>query len=297
MPGRQPRRRTRAFTHGIRTTGEWTVHLRTAGAPGAGAVVEETCNGVDDDGDGAVDEEFPVVDCGVGKCRASVTQCREDEFCGPGSGTAETCNGVENDSDGLADEGLGLSPWEIYELRTTELSSGGYSCRWTFGTVAWEGPEGLVALWQLGFDGSRPEPNAFIGDLSTAFVTRAPRVLLERNVTAGFRVAVGTRRVAVATSARWDASDRPAVRWLDRSGEVLGGSDRVIGDSVTSGSTATDVVWTGSHFLVSWCAAAVFQPGGWPLMPGSAGRTRTPSAPPPILPTIGPNLASGVNCA
>ncbi len=239
----------------------------TGGAAGAGAPAEEICNGIDDDGDGDIDEGFPVVECGVGACRATVTVCRGDERCVQGSRAAETCNGIDDDCDGMVDEGLGLHPEEIYPLRTTELSTGDCStCGWAFGSVAWEGPEGLVALWQLGFDGSRPEPNAVIGGLSTAFATRTPEVLLEPNVTTGFRVAVGADRVAVTTSARWGTSDHPALLWLDRAGELLGGPDRVMGDDVTSGSATPDVVWSGSHFLVSWCSYAVFQPNGWPLM-------------------------------
>ncbi len=185
---------------------------------------------------------------------------------GGGEPVEETCNGVDDDGDGLVDEGLGLSPLGIYDLRTTELSTGDCTtCRWAFGNVAWAGPEGLVALWRLSFDGSHPEPNAIIGGLFTGSTPRAPEVLLERNVTAGFRVAMGTDRVAVTTSARWGSADRPAVFWLDPSGGLLGGPDPVMAEGVTSGSVAPDVVWTGSRFLVSWCAAS-FQPGGWPLM-------------------------------
>lgn len=161
---------------------------------------------------------------------------------GGGEPAEETCNGVDDDGDGLVDEGLGLSPLGINDLRTTELSTGDCtSCRWAYGNAAWAGPEGLVALWRLGFNGTHPEPNAIIGGLSTGLIPRTPEVLLERNVTAGFRVAMGTDRVAVTTSARWGSADRPAVLWLDPSGGLLGGPDPVMEEDVISGSVACRV--------------------------------------------------------
>ena len=86
-----------------------TVDVCTPGAPSV-----ETCNGIDDDCDGMIDDGFAVdVPCsaGVGACaRSSVTVCTADEadvVCAvePGLPGDEICNGLDDDCDGLADEG------------------------------------------------------------------------------------------------------------------------------------------------------------------------------------------------
>ena len=80
----------------------------------------ELCNGVDDDCDGAVDEDFPRLGqrCsdGVGACQsAGVFQCSEDgagALCvlAPSDGPSEEIcgDGQDNDCDGVADEGFDL---------------------------------------------------------------------------------------------------------------------------------------------------------------------------------------------
>jgi hypothetical protein len=74
-------------------------------APGAPAA--ERCNGVDDDCDGAVDEDAPGTTCGVGQCQRSA-RCVGGmlEACVPGAPTVEACNGMDDDCDGTVDEGL-----------------------------------------------------------------------------------------------------------------------------------------------------------------------------------------------
>ncbi|MCA9541700.1 MAG: hypothetical protein KC620_22540, partial [Myxococcales bacterium] len=82
----------------------------------AGAIAPETCNGVDDDCDGATDEAFADLfepcNRGVGACaRQGIRQCSVDGLTAVCSapevqGGAETCNGVDDDCDGRADEGF-----------------------------------------------------------------------------------------------------------------------------------------------------------------------------------------------
>jgi hypothetical protein len=69
-----------------------------------GVPSEETCNGLDDDCDGAIDEGFGETTCGVGACEVVVSSCVE---CVPGAPGAETCNAVDDDCDGVVDEGFG----------------------------------------------------------------------------------------------------------------------------------------------------------------------------------------------
>ncbi|MCA9557405.1 MAG: hypothetical protein KC583_02465, partial [Myxococcales bacterium] len=80
-----------------------------------GVAADETCNGVDDDCDGAVDEDFPTLgeacSAGDGPCRVDgVLACDDagavacDAVARPGEG--ETCNDVDDDCDGTVDEGF-----------------------------------------------------------------------------------------------------------------------------------------------------------------------------------------------
>ncbi|MCB9535088.1 MAG: hypothetical protein H6704_02405 [Myxococcales bacterium] len=74
----------------------------------------EACNFLDDDCDGATDEDFPtrgeLCEVGVGQCRrVGVQICAEDGsavVCDaePGEAVAELCNGLDDDCDGSADE-------------------------------------------------------------------------------------------------------------------------------------------------------------------------------------------------
>ncbi|MHC4837733.1 MAG: MopE-related protein [Planctomycetota bacterium] len=83
-----------------------------------GVVVDETCNGVDDDCDGAVDEsgdgplirvcyDGPVGTAGIGQCRRGLQLCLEGAWgaCREQVLPAEdACNGADDDCDGRADE-------------------------------------------------------------------------------------------------------------------------------------------------------------------------------------------------
>jgi TolB-like protein len=76
----------------------------TAGLPSA-----ETCDGLDNDCDGSIDEGLGTVTCGTGECAVEVAACINgvEPLCTPGTPTAEICDGLDNDCDGSADEGLG----------------------------------------------------------------------------------------------------------------------------------------------------------------------------------------------
>ncbi len=68
------------------------------------------CDGVDNDCDGGVDEQYSplTTSCGVGACgRTGQTTCSPTgvvgDTCAPGQPTAEVCDGIDNDCDGLTD--------------------------------------------------------------------------------------------------------------------------------------------------------------------------------------------------
>ncbi|MEZ4266204.1 MAG: MopE-related protein [Myxococcota bacterium] len=74
---------------------------------------ESTCDGVDNDCDTLVDENYvpSASSCGLGQCGAvGELTCQnglEVNTCAPGVGTEETCNDLDDDCDGETDEGLG----------------------------------------------------------------------------------------------------------------------------------------------------------------------------------------------
>jgi len=83
----------------------------TSCTPGAKISEQDTtCDGVDDDCSGSADEDYVVINCGVGAC-AAVSSCAEgvETACTPGSKLSEqdtTCDGVDDDCSGATDEDI-----------------------------------------------------------------------------------------------------------------------------------------------------------------------------------------------
>ena len=78
---------------------------------GSGSPTDATCNGIDDDCNGATDEDYvsTPTTCGVGACASTgVTSCVSgsvQDSCVTGTATPDTdCDGVDDDCDGTADD-------------------------------------------------------------------------------------------------------------------------------------------------------------------------------------------------
>ena len=70
--------------------------------------VEETCNNLDDDCDGDVDERVRPT-CGEGWCRRESPGC-DLQYCMPGEAVKEKCNFLDDDCDGEVDEDADMCP-------------------------------------------------------------------------------------------------------------------------------------------------------------------------------------------
>jgi len=89
---------------------------------------EEVCNGLDDDCDDLVDEGLGTLSCGTGACARTTDACSGGlpQTCVPGTPSAELCNGLDDDCDGATDEGFGTVSCGVGAcLRTVSTCSGG----------------------------------------------------------------------------------------------------------------------------------------------------------------------------
>jgi hypothetical protein len=84
----------------------------------------ETCNNVDDNCDGMVDNGLGSTTCGTGACQNTVPNCigGVPQFCTPNLPSTETCNNVDDNCDGMVDNNA------CPVLPNTAPSCNGVSC-------------------------------------------------------------------------------------------------------------------------------------------------------------------------
>jgi hypothetical protein len=76
-------------------------------------VIKETCNGLDDNCDGSVDNDLASISCGQGRCQRMEYTCNPNgtPFSCPNpdprtNAVPETCNAIDDNCDGLTDNGI-----------------------------------------------------------------------------------------------------------------------------------------------------------------------------------------------
>ena len=133
--------------------------------PGA----DETCNGMDDDCDGAIDEDIAATTCGVGVCTRTVESCVDHvpQTCTPGTPGTEACNGLDDDCDDATDEDLGSASCGVGACAVTvDYCAGGVPQTCVPGTPGTEACNGLdddcdgSADEEYNFDGYLPPVSA-----------------------------------------------------------------------------------------------------------------------------------------
>lgn len=187
----------------------------------------EVCNGFDDDLDGEVDEDLPPIRCGQGECQREVPGCLDGAVpaCLPGQPLDERCNGLDDDCDGLVDDGLGFG--EVagpHVIRQSHEGTAGdcSSCDWANNVGLADTPDGMLAVWSIGFNGSHPEPNVFVRTLSSDGEPLGDMELLMDENAVDVQLLPSTDdRVLLVYCGRFGSSDSIATRFLDGAGGLI----------------------------------------------------------------------------
>ncbi len=210
----------------------------------------EVCNGVDDNGDGVLDEGIPPQRCGVGACAREVPGCVDGRAptCEPGAPSPEVCNGLDDDCDGTADDGLGFG---VIAGPHTVWDAPGDAVVW--GTVLVPVSGGMLALMQD--PGIGPDPTVHVRKLDANGVPAGPEQLLPLAPT--FIVPGATPSVSggavIAYCALSGALDgTTSVARLGADGSVEVGDVAVAPAGKSCGGGPPGVHWSGAVHVVGW---------------------------------------------
>lgn len=227
---------------------------------GGSAAIPEQCNGLDDDGDGLVDEDVPPITCGTGACRNEAS-CTDGRFpaCVPLPGAPEICNRRDDDCDGALDEGLGFGPQGPAREIREGLGSGGVcsTCNWAWNTALAPAGDGYLALWRLGISGGDEVPNLWGRPLSSALEPTGPARVLVPDVVLDLRVVpsdVPPPDTLLEGTLRVGRNDVPGWVRVARDGTVAVEPRPFALHDECRAALSGESVWTGER-LVSVCWA------------------------------------------
>ena len=223
----------------------------------AAQVVAETCNGLDDDGDGAIDEGIAPITCGTGACLAESPGCAGGAvpMCVPGPPSMERCNGADDDCDGRVDEGLGLGAiGEPIVVRDVDEHGDDRcsTCAMPFYPDLVPLGDGIFVTWRLGMLGTDPVPNTFARQVDHGGRPAGPiELLFEPVTTSSPRTAPGPEGAALVYCGRRGSRDKAVSALVDRGGAVLDETLRAPTDR-SCGAWSPDALWAGERWLFAW---------------------------------------------
>ncbi|MDI1482933.1 MopE-related protein [Polyangium sp. y55x31] len=123
-----------AGTQGIGacTAGQQKCDLNGKWSKCVGEVVpktQESCNGIDDDCNGSVDDMAPTT-CGFGACQVTVVTCENGQLnqCTPLPPSLEVCDGLDNDCDQIPDDSFPEKGKACTSDKLGACAKGKYSC-------------------------------------------------------------------------------------------------------------------------------------------------------------------------
>lgn len=224
--------------------------LAAQGGGGGSSEQRDPCDGVDNDGDGQIDEDAPLVSCGLGACRVEQSSCADGQpaVCEPGAPSAEVCNGVDDDCDGAVDEDLPFGPladpiviWdsgpELAIRNGVVQTSEGFLV--VLARAFGEPGAPTLASLRLDASGAPLELPQTIDDVSIA--TNGPRLAKADDGTVG-----------VAYCGVQDFDSRAFAVRLDERGESIG-SDVVRQPADRScGAMDPAIAWLDGHWVTAW---------------------------------------------
>jgi hypothetical protein len=207
----------------------------------------ETCDGVDQDCNGAVDDGFDT--CGIGGCARVVFNCIDGapQTCEPGTPSQEICDGVDNDCDGVVD-GMPdcAAACESPDLQADETLISGLDLAWAREIdLTWTG-SGYGVVWKNNV-GTSPGLGIHFVPLDGAGNPSGAGLFVTNDPGDGAPVLVWTGQ---EHGLAWDDGNEIQFTRLDAMGNRLAPNIPVTMDPAYSASP--DMIWTGAEYALAW---------------------------------------------